>query len=196
MKLFNLLYLCVFVASAQIDITGPSNNFYLKSFQASIRGGSSLHDWKSEVTELTCQGDLQLEGGRIAAIKNVVLTIPVSSIKSKEGKIMDKKTYAAFKYETNPNITYKGITNVLRDSAEFTLLQLTGTLSMAGISRPVNLYPKAKRLSNGDFAVSTLHEVDMTDYSMDPPTALLGTIVVRKKVTINIELIISKIDQL
>jgi hypothetical protein len=55
-----------------------------------------LHDWTSEVTKLEWAGQLTVEGTSVKAIQNVSVIIPVKSIKSEKGGMMDDKTYEAF----------------------------------------------------------------------------------------------------
>src|SRR6186713_2416769 len=70
--------------------------FQVKSVTASIKGTSSLHDWESTIEKIEFKGSIHLEGNG-GMIKDVEVKIPVESIKSKEGRIMDNKTHEAFK---------------------------------------------------------------------------------------------------
>src|SRR5688572_186560 len=78
--------------------------YSLKSHKMSVDGTSSIHDWSSDVTKVDWAGQLAVEGTSVKAIQNVVITIPVESIKSEKGGMMDDKTYEAFKSDKNPTI--------------------------------------------------------------------------------------------
>src|SRR5690606_13014820 len=68
-----------------------------------VQGSSSLHDWESEITKAEWKGSFVIKENSLVAINNVVVKIPVESIKSTKGKIMDSKTYDAVDYKTNTN---------------------------------------------------------------------------------------------
>src|SRR6476659_4860113 len=73
--------------------------YTVKSVKASILGTSTLHDWESDVTKIECTAHFKVENNRLKSIQNIHAKVLVKGIKSKEGKIMDNKTFDAFKYE-------------------------------------------------------------------------------------------------
>lgn len=52
-----------------------------------VQGSSSLHDWESEITKAEWKGSFVIKENSLVAINNVVVKIPVESIKSTKGKI-------------------------------------------------------------------------------------------------------------
>ena len=164
-------------------------NFSLKSAKASIQGTSSLHNWESEIGQISCKGFFLIRGNTLQSVKNVEIRIPVTGIKSKEGKTMDNKTYKAFKSDKNPFITY---TLTLAEIKQDATIEATGKLSMAGNTQPVVLIVKSKLLSNGDLQLLVSKKIKMTAYQMKPPTAVLGTIKVGDEVTLNFDLILTQ----
>jgi polyisoprenoid-binding protein YceI len=167
----------------------------LKSATASIHGSSSLHDWESTIGKVEFSGSAQKTGKTLKAITNGKVIIPVESIKSKEGKVMDKKTFEAFKSDKNPNITYTfSNAQVKVDAAQNVAITASGNLCMAGKTLPVSITAKGKMLPNGDLQLSVSYKLKMTDYGMEPPKAVLGTIKVGDEVTVifNLLLVSSK----
>ena len=179
-KSFVLFILVFFIAT----IAQGQKPYSVKSYKMTIDGTSSMHDWTSDVTKLTWTGQVVTEGTTVKEIKGVVVNIPVAGIKSTKGKTMDNKTYDAFKSDKNPMIIYK-LNSV---TASGNNLKANGSLTMAGITKPVGLTASAKVLSNGDVQISGNQKLNMTDFSMSPPTALMGSIKVGAEVTINYEL--------
>ncbi|CAN5357541.1 hypothetical protein BH11BAC1_BH11BAC1_03860 [soil metagenome] len=170
------------------------SDFHLKSVKASVEGTSSLHDWKSEITKIECKGTFQSFDKTLEAIKNVEVKIPVSGIKSEEGKKMDDKTYEAFKSDKNPFITYAfSSAKVKIDKSRSVNIEVTGNLTMAGSTRPVSLTAKGKLLANGDLQLNISKKLKMTDFNMKPPTALLGTIKTGDAITVNFDLVLTKL---
>lgn len=158
--------------------------YSLKANKMTVDGTSSLHDWTSDVTKVEWTGNFLVADSKIKDIKNVQVKIPVTSIKSTKGKMMDGKTYDAFVYEKNPTIAYKLNTITITEGN----LKATGTLTMAGTTKAIELTVKGKVLPNGDIQITGSQKLNMRDYKMDPPTAMMGTIKVGEEVTVNFDL--------
>jgi polyisoprenoid-binding protein YceI len=173
-----------------------SSGFTLTLSKATINGTSTLHDWESQVTEITAKGSFQVKDKSIATIQDAVIKIAVTGIKSKEGKKMDNKTYEAFKSDENPSITYAFKNAAVKISADHLVtIEAAGTLSMAGTSKPVSLSAKGKELPNGDLQLSVSKTLKMTDFNMEPPVMLLGTIKVGDEITVTFDFELSKLPQ-
>lgn len=164
--------------------------FSIKSIKASISGTSTFHDWKSSITKTECTCYFKNSELSVTTIRDLQVKIPVEGIKSTEGKIMDTKTYEAFKYESNPYITFSANESQF-DASQAGVVTITGNLTMAGISHPVTLIARLKTLPNGDVEVSVLKKIKMTEFNIKPPTAVLGTITVGDEVTVSFDLIMA-----
>lgn len=176
-----LLFAIVAVVSVDgVYGQGPSS---LKSHKVTIDGTSSLHDWTSEATKVVWKGIVTVDGGKVKDIKNVTVNIPVKNIKSEKGKTMDNKTYEAFKSDKFPNITFT-LTQIAGEKA-------TGTLAMAGSTKTITLDVNSKVLASGDVQFTGKQKLNMKDFKMDPPTAVMGTIKVGPEVTVNFDLTIT-----
>jgi polyisoprenoid-binding protein YceI len=152
-----------------------------------ITGSSTLHEWTSEVSQIEWTGLISVIDRQIEA-KNVTITIPVKGIKSEHGKMMDNKTFEAFKSDKNPNLTYKVTGSKTKIVGNDTFMEVTGVLTMAGVSKPVVLEVKSKTLPNGNMTLTASQKIRMTDFKMEPPTAMMGSIKVGDEVTVNFEI--------
>jgi len=184
MKKYKLLSVIVIICVMTAQGQKP---FKLKSSKVTIDGTSSMHEWTSEVTKLEWTGNITTEGGAVKEIKDVVVKIPVVSIKSTKGKTMDNKTYEAFKSDKNPTITYQLSGVVVKGTA----LQATGSLTMAGAAKTISMTVSAKVLANGDVQLTGSQKLNMKDFKMSPPTAVMGTIKVGEEVTVKYDLVLS-----
>ncbi|MEQ8425657.1 MAG: YceI family protein [Cyclobacteriaceae bacterium] len=178
------LFLCLTLLTSGIQ---AQNVYNLNANKIVVAGTSSLHDWESDVTKVGWSGAITVEDGKISEIRGVQVNIPVTSIKSSKGRIMDSKTYEAFDYEKNPNITFR------MSDAKITGNQIraTGSLSLAGASRSIELIARYKTIPNGDIQISGSYKINMRDYKMEPPTAVMGTIKVGEEVTVSFDLMLS-----
>lgn len=162
--------------------------YSIKEYKLTVQGSSTLHDWESDVTQTEAKATITLQDKKLTEIKDVTVKIPVTSIKSTKGKIMDNKTWEAFNSDKNPNIQYKLTSaKITASGAEYTITA-TGTLTMAGTSKPVELTAKGKVMANGDVQIIGSRKLNMKDFNMVPPTAMMGTIKVGEEVTVNFNL--------
>jgi YceI-like domain len=169
-------------------VTVQAQDFVLKASKSTIQGTSSLHDWESTITKLEYKGNFAVENKLVKSIKSVEVTIPVVSIKSTKGKMMDNKTYDAFLYEKNPTITFLLTNSQLRPEGSGQAFDATGYLTMAGMMKTIKLTGLVKVLANGDVQLTLSKKLKMTDFKMEQPTAMMGTITVGDEVTLNFDL--------
>ena len=146
-----------------------------------VDGTSSLHDWTCEAPAVA--GTLEAEASApevdtlIESLTRVEITVPVKALDCKKGK-MDRKAYDALKADEHPQITYRlQSATVLEETQDGQVaLNAEGTLTIAGAERPVTLKVTAKPVGEGSYRFTGRVPLTMTDYGIDPPTALLGTL--------------------
>jgi polyisoprenoid-binding protein YceI len=158
--------------------------YVVKSHMVSVDGTSSIHDWTSEVTKIDWSGKLTLEGKTLKSVSEVTMKIDVTSIKSSKGGIMDDKTYEAFNYEKYPTITFKSTSATVAGST----MKVNGTLTMAGVTKPIVMQVAFKVLNDGSVRFTGSQAINMKDYKMIPPKAVMGSIKVGEKVTLLFDL--------
>ncbi len=168
-------------------------NFFMKSVKATIKGTSTLHAWESDVTIIEGKGTFQIKDNKLAFIKDAEIKIPVTGIKSKEGKIMDAKTYETFKSDEFPFITYSFNNATVKISeSRMVSMETVGELSMAGVSKSVPISAYGKVLPNGDLQLTVSKKLKMTDYNMEPPVMFFGTVKVGDEITVNFNFVLSQ----
>lgn len=172
-------------------------NFQLKNSKISILGTSNIHDWESAATQVKAEGKMLLEDNLLKSIPELKVTIAVEGIKSTKGSTMDKKTYKALLSETNPNIIFK-LTKIasIKPSVNQQTLKASGNLTIAGTTKLVDLEVVAEKTTKGEFRFTGAKALKMTDFNMEPPTALFGTLKTGDDITVkfDITLIPSKND--
>lgn len=163
--------------------------YKIKESKMEIVGTSSLHDWVSSVLNLSAEGDFTVNNEQIENIAGLVVNIQVKDIQSTKGSMMDNKTYSALKEESNPIIRFT-LTEVTSSETTYFGQQIStkGNMEIAGKNRPVQLDVKAKVLPNGELSFEGSTEINMLDYDMEPPKAMLGAIKTGELVTVNFTL--------
>jgi len=163
----------------------------LVSSRVTVEGTSTLHNWKVEGQSV--EGYLSIDEQELAALwmrsgppphalaATVRVDIPVTSLtSSKRG--MDETMYEALKVTTHPMITYdlKSAKIPMRQAAQagdaVLTIETTGVLMVAGVERTVNIPMHLRRLSENRLEVSGEASLRMTEFGIDPPRAMLGTL--------------------
>jgi polyisoprenoid-binding protein YceI len=183
MKYSSMFLLTAFILFSGLQ-AAAQESFNVKNFKMSVAGTSTLHDWESEVTKVDAKASLTTEGQSLKNINSLNLTIPARSISSTKGRVMDNKTYEALKADKHPNITFA------LSSARLSGTNVTasGRLTIAGVTKNVNLTAAGRTDSAGNITFKGSYTLQMTDYGMEPPTALMGSIKTGDQVTVKYEL--------
>lgn len=160
-------------------------NYRASNFSMVINGTSNLHDWQSNVEEVRANGALTADASGLKSIQSLYVEIPVKTIKSTKGSIMDNKTYSALKADKYQNITYKleRVTGMNARGRAYDI-NTVGLLNIAGTSNKIEIYVQGKVGSDGSITFSGSKKIKMTDYKIKPPTALLGTMTTGDEVEI------------
>ncbi len=160
----------------------------------SITGTSTIHDWTSKVD--TLEADMifnkMVENKNITAsgklIESLQLRVPVKSIISPHGQVMDNKTYEALRSDDYPKILFvlkdDKITAVTDPAANKFTINISGNLTIAGNTRDVTLELSGQKLPGNSFHFDGDYSLKMSDYNITPPTAMFGQIVTGDKVTL------------
>jgi hypothetical protein len=179
--------------SGRLDPTGDfpmeTSKCYFKSTNASISGTSNLDSWKSEITRITFIGSIQSGNQEPDILRDVAIRIPVEGIISEDGSIITKKTQEAFKSNQYPDITYQfEKAKIEVDKRDSVTIVTSGDLSMAGVSKPIDLVAKGVKLANGEYRLRITKKLKMTDFNIPPPTILLGTLRAGNEITLDFDL--------
>lgn len=180
MQKTNIIIVCLLLfalqASAQQLKLDPSSS-------ATIKGTSTMHDWESEVEKINGDIEITTSSNSVIAINSLNLSFGVESIKSGKKK-MDKLTYEAFDAEKNPRISFK-MTEVKRlEGDQATVL---GELTMAGNTQQVEITGVCK-MENGAVNIIASQQINMEQFGMERPTAMLGAIKVGAEVVVEFSL--------
>ena len=157
-----------------------------------ITGTSTVHDWECEAEQLTGTVDAEPAADRVSGISGISVTVPVARIDCDNG-IMNGKMRDALRASANPSIRYAltsarvGTVNGGRFGIE-----ATGQLTIAGTTRTVRVQAQGQALSNGRYRVTGTVPVTMSEYGVEPPTAMMGTLHTGDRVTVHFDVTISR----
>ncbi len=187
MKYLSLAILALLFITIPADAQ-KANLVETDSSWMTVEGTSTIHDWTADVNEVNATYDLNPKAD--VPVSNLSLTVPVKSIESGKGG-MNRRIYDALKSGDHPSISFT-MSSAERTGgdAESISLEVTGELTIAGVTHTVTLPVEGKR-SGSNWVFTGSHSLNMTDYDMEPPTAMLGTIKSGEEVTIAFNLILN-----
>ncbi|MBX5438687.1 MAG: YceI family protein [Thermoflavifilum sp.] len=152
-----------------------------------IKGTSTLHDWSMKSNDVrlsvifTEDGEHQING-----LNQLTLLIPVNSLKSTEGSMMDNKAYKALKAEKYPQISFKSTQAHVKKTGNSYQINATGNLTIAGVTRTVTVNAVCVINNDRQLTCSGEKAIDMTDYHVSPPT-FMGLMKTGKEITIQFQ---------
>ncbi|MBC7382545.1 MAG: YceI family protein [Bacteroidia bacterium] len=187
-KLLNVILpgvLAIFFIGAAI--TGKNTCTLIKDYVVTIKGTSNLHGWEERVEIVTGDGIVNLNKDGSLDLENINIKMDVHSFKSDMGSVMNNNTYKALKADANPEIifTLKVPVKSIQPKPNEKTISAKGNLTIAGITRFVDMPVKVFMQDQGKIAFYGFYSLKMTDYGVDPPTALFGTLKTGNEITIN-----------
>jgi len=155
-------------------------------------GTSNVHNWETYAENITGTFEIDRSGKKVKVIKAAKVTIPVTSIGSGK-RLMDSKTYDALKADKYPFITFvlKNVISIdnVSDAQKITA---AGTLSIAGVTKNVTLNAMAVELSDGRIRLEGTKEIVLSDFGIEPPTAMFGALKTGGKVSVQFTIYVTK----
>jgi polyisoprenoid-binding protein YceI len=149
-----------------------------------IKGTSSLHDWEEKVENFSVNLKLKFNESDIAGIDHVHFICKAGSITS-DNSLMTSKTHDALKVEKYPDITFQliSVDNLSSKNGSFSGT-LVGDVSLAGVSKRVSIAFTGLH-KGSSISIKGEKELNMNDFKIKPPTAMLGTLKTGEQVTIS-----------
>src|SRR5690554_3507064 len=172
------LFLLMFMATVVI---AQAQTLSIKSSTVTINGETNVnHDFKINATKVN--GKMTIANNRP---ETLTVEIPVRSLISGE-KLMDKKTHEAFNEPKNPTITFNMTElNSVQVTGDNIAVTVTGNLTLRGVTKKVTLKSNGKASTPGVYTFEGTLPIKMSDFGMNPPTAMLGTMKTKDQVTVN-----------
>ena len=190
------LVLCLLLLS--IVQAAPAQQLRLELADGSrvrIEGTSSINTFTCEAAGI--EGDGYLVGEARPGHRSVVahVYVPVRQFDCGNPR-MDADLRDALQAREHPQIRFR-----LRDArlipgdgasgddAGRFVLNVEGWVEIAGNARPVALRVEGRRLTDSSYHATGHLPLRMTDFGIEPPTALLGLVKVRDQITVHFDLV-------
>ncbi|HOZ87535.1 MAG TPA: YceI family protein [Bacteroidia bacterium] len=186
MKIFAKI--CLLSAAFTFISAGTLKKQYVlaKDYSVTIHGTSNLHAWDETVGLVSGNGTFTPNSDGSSNLEDINIKMEVRSIRSSKGAVMNNNTYKALKADVYPQIIFSissPVKSIQINTVEKTITA-KGNLTIAGVTKPVNLLVKIVMLPQGRLLFEGSQSIKMTDYNIKPPTALLGTLKTGNEITI------------
>ena len=149
----------------------------------SIAGTSTLHDWHMTSTEANYDAVFETNStGDPVRLTSLVMSLPAESLKS-EKAAMDKNAYNALKTDVNKQITFQLVSAKVVGKT----IQCTGKLKIAGTTKQIDLEATYTMLSGGALQCKGSKKIVMTDYGVEPPSFMFGSVTTGDEITVSFD---------
>ena len=159
-----------------------------------IDGSSNRSDWTVTATEVS--GFVMKDVGgspEKPGIQQTEIVVPSAMIKSNKSSIMDRLMKKSLKVQQHAEITFV-LTNAEVESTTETgyTLSTTGELSLAGVTKEIAMTVEGEELEDGQIRFKGSHTMLMSDYNIERPTAMYGSLRTGDEVVVNFDLLVAR----
>ncbi len=185
--------------NAMIPITSFGQKTYsiTDASTMTIYGSANVTDWEAKVKTITGEVVVSIPDGNVwdgadaSWFQKVSISIPVEDIDA-DSRRMNNNMHDYLKESAYPNITYemKEVMKLVVSNNPGATLMAKGEIIAAGVPFEIEHEVKIRSGNNGQLIVSGSKELLMTDFGIDPPTAMLGSIRSHDKMNITFELVL------
>jgi len=179
MKINRLIFNSLFIISLIFSgIDGYAQSLFTANVQKSnliVNGTSTLHNWHMDAEIFDCAVKA-INAKNKLIIQKVSFSCNTNALKS-ENSIMDKKAWDALKAKDFKTIHFES-----NEPNEFSILQnkvegkFVGELDLSGVKRKITVPFKGEVDELGNYKMIGEVNVKMSDFGIEAPTALMGSI--------------------
>lgn len=167
---FLLLFSSIYTVEAQ------ESKVVLAESKLTVFGTSNVHDWKIDAKAMNGKSSTEIVGGVLKGIKSLDFAVEVEQLMSGR-KGMDANTFKALKSKIYKTIHFKllNVAKITNISENNYTVETKGDLTVSGVTKRINQIFMVK-VAGKKTIFSGKTKIDMTQYNIKPPKALMGTI--------------------
>lgn len=167
---------------------GQSIKVVPKESKIGVEGTSTIHDWEMTTSAINGSASFSKEGDQLE-ITGTKITLKAVDLKS-DNSGLDDKAHEALKAKKHPSITFSQTEMVtVKTTANAFKGTVRGNLTIAGETKAVSI-PISGSVAQNNLKVSGKVSLKMTQFGMEPPRAMLGTIRAGDEITVNFEVVL------
>ncbi|MFO7843444.1 MAG: YceI family protein [Bacteroidales bacterium] len=189
----NKFYLLVLFMGTVLAVNAQTKYFLENnSSRLIVEGTSSIHDWEMEANDLKSAIVLRFNDNKLSDIEKAEFSSPAEKVLS-DNSVMNNKTHKALKAGKYPEITFnlKSV-NRFNVSGNSVTGQVTGVLKIAGVTKTIRVNFSGKINPGYSLSIQGSVPLKMSDFDIDPPTAMLGALKTGDDIKINFKFLYKK----
>ncbi len=195
-KSYTLSFFASFIVAFGLVAAAQAQTFKVTDASTmTIYGSANVTDWEAKAKTIT--GEIRMNnsdmsdwsGADASWFESVEIAIKVEDIDA-DSRRMNNNMHGYLKKDQYPEITYR-----LVEAKELALLDnpgvkltVRGVISAAGAEKEIVHDVEVRKNDSGGLVVSGSQDLKMTDFGIDPPTAVLGSIRSRDEMNITFEI--------
>jgi polyisoprenoid-binding protein YceI len=158
-----------------------------------LYGTSTLHDWTMTSHSFTANGEFTVTpDNQLATLNMLTVTLPVHNLKS-EHSGMDDNAYETLKADDYKNILFKLTSaTVTPGGGNKYQIAAAGNLTIANVTKPITLNANGVLNADGSLSVSGTVSLTLSQFNIERPSFMLGTMKVGDALKLNYSLIFVK----
>lgn len=177
--------LLLFASSLFMAAQGQSIKVVQGESNMSVKGTSTIHDWELGTSSINGVAEFTKEGDQLE-ITNTKITLKSAELKS-DNSGLDDKAHDALNVKKHPTITFTQTEKlIVKPNGTKFSATVRGNLTIAGKTKAVAI-PVTGDSAQNKLKVSGKLDLKMTQFNIDPPRAMLGTIRSGDDITVNFE---------
>lgn len=160
-----------------------------------IKGTSTVRSFECKAGAIDAKVETAAPGATAAlmagdkAVTAALVSIPAAQLDCGNGT-MNEHMKKALKIKEHATIEFRIGSYTLTKVPEGMKAELSGTLTLGGVEKPVTVQAIGKDEGDGTLRVTGTHELRMTEYGLKPPTLMLGTMKVNERVNVGFDLLL------
>jgi hypothetical protein len=174
--------------SAQKQTYKPAGNSYV-----TVTGTSTLHDWEMRSENLSGEAIFNTGAtGSPESLESVMFKLNKTTLKSDKSGL-DKRAYQAMNSSRHPEIIFRtNGSNNIRKSGDKYIVNTKGELTIAGVTRQVSVDATCINGDDEKLVCSGSRILKMSDFNIDPPVMMMGTLRTGDEITINYNIVYTR----
>jgi polyisoprenoid-binding protein YceI len=158
-----------------------------------VKGTSTVHDWEMVAEKVNSELLVAFNDQGNFEFKDVSVACEAEKILS-DNSIMDSKTHNALKASKHPTISFKmkSLSNFKIDDSSFSG-EINGYVKIAGVTKSIKFRFTGNIINRDKIQVDGVVPLKMSDFDIEPPTAMLGALKTGNEVEIEYTFYFNKI---
>lgn len=162
-----------------------------------IKGDATLHSWDAEATEFEIdflfpdEWFESTENWSGEDVEQLSVTVPVKALDGGRSR-MNRDLREAMDEESYPTITFYWEEIDIQHDEDQTELIVTGILEVSGVEKEIEFAAEGQVIEEDSFKISGEIPLKMTNFNIDPPTAMLGSLRTDDEIKILYEMIFER----